>query len=23
MNTTEEYHPIDCDLHDYLEIACM
>ncbi|MBJ9836458.1 MULTISPECIES: Rho-binding antiterminator [Citrobacter] len=23
MKTTEEYHPIDCDLHDYLEIACM
>ncbi|MBJ9514975.1 Rho-binding antiterminator [Citrobacter portucalensis] len=23
MKTAEEYHPIDCDLHDYLEIACM
>ncbi|MGK9003459.1 Rho-binding antiterminator [Citrobacter europaeus] len=23
MKTMEKYHPIDCDLHDYLEIACM
>lgn len=23
MKAMEKYHPIDCDLHDYLEIACM
>ena len=23
MKATEKYYPIDCDLHDYLEIACL
>ncbi|CAB5524439.1 Rho-binding antiterminator [Citrobacter werkmanii] len=23
MNATGKYHPIDCDLHDYLEVACL
>ncbi|EGT0661636.1 transcriptional antiterminator [Citrobacter werkmanii] len=23
MNATAKYHPIDCDLHDYLEVACL
>ncbi|WP_336284121.1 Rho-binding antiterminator [Citrobacter arsenatis] len=23
MKAMEKYHPIDCDLHDYLEIACL
>lgn len=23
MNVTGNYHPIDCELHDYLEIACL
>lgn len=23
MKAIEKYHPIDCDLHDYLEIACL
>lgn len=23
MYSTEKYHPVDCDLHDYLEIACL
>ncbi|MDM3274831.1 Rho-binding antiterminator [Citrobacter sp. Ce119] len=23
MKAMEKHHPIDCDLHDYLEIACM
>lgn len=23
MSYTDKYFPIDCDLHDYLEIACL
>ncbi|WP_230326327.1 Rho-binding antiterminator [Citrobacter sp. Res13-Sevr-PEB04-36] len=23
MYSAEKYHPVDCDLHDYLEIACL
>lgn len=23
MYSTAKYHPVDCDLHDYLEIACL
>lgn len=23
MCAAEKYHPVDCDLHDYLEIACL